>query len=365
MNIFKVKFSKDRIYGLDLLRAFAILFIMIGHSRYRIPSLIDNKYYKFLMVDGVAIFFVLSGFLIGGILIKIIEKNSFTFKELVNFWIRRWFRTLPNYFIIITLTVLLSWFLKEEIHVYTWEYYLFLQNLIFVEHYFFPEAWSLSVEEWFYLTVPLLIFGSLKIIKNSKQVVLFWVIFIISVATIIRLCRVYNLDCDSMLCWQTYIRGPVVTRLDSIMFGVLVAYLNKFYSVYWRFFQKNNYLFWSGIFLIILPQVNQLLLKISFIDNYLSFTLVSIGVSFILPRLTVFKINNGWFYKFVTVTSIISYSMYLINYTIIGDLILNNLISVHRYIAYVLFWILSYLFSIIFYNLIEVPFMKFRDIIKV
>jgi len=66
----------NRIFGLDLLRACAIMFVVIGHGNY----LLSNKYTDIIDIffgyGGVSIFFVLSGFLIGGILIKNFRKEK-------------------------------------------------------------------------------------------------------------------------------------------------------------------------------------------------------------------------------------------------------------------------------------------------
>ena len=105
-NILKIELNPERIYGLDILRAFAILFVVAGHGEVLLPRQLKSIN-DFFVFDGVSIFFVLSGFLIGGILIKILEKNQITINLLFEFWIRRWFRTLPNYFLIlITLGIL-------------------------------------------------------------------------------------------------------------------------------------------------------------------------------------------------------------------------------------------------------------------
>ena len=92
----------DRVVGLDILRSIAILLVVYYHGRFILPphfrSLYDNI--QILNIDGVSIFFVLSGFLIGGILLKIINKTDFKKVDLINFWIRRWFRTIPNYYFI-------------------------------------------------------------------------------------------------------------------------------------------------------------------------------------------------------------------------------------------------------------------------
>jgi peptidoglycan/LPS O-acetylase OafA/YrhL len=84
-----------RVFGLDLLRAAAILFVVIDHGNLLLPDL-PRKIADLFVFDGVAIFFVLSGYLIGGILLDKLE-SGFNQHSLLDFWIRRWFRTLPNY----------------------------------------------------------------------------------------------------------------------------------------------------------------------------------------------------------------------------------------------------------------------------
>src|ERR1035438_6419138 len=87
---------EKRVYGLGVFRALAIIFVMIEHG-----GIFMNKFSEsfpwFRFIDRVELFVVLSGFLIGSMLIKSIEKkNDFNVKDLFIFWKRRWFRTLPN-----------------------------------------------------------------------------------------------------------------------------------------------------------------------------------------------------------------------------------------------------------------------------
>ena len=109
-NFLKIEINSSRIYGLDILRAFAILFVVLDHSKHTLQnsnseiisgiSQSYSWYIRYLVFDGVSIFFVLSGFLIGSILIKTFDRGDLSFKSLVNFWIKRWMRTLPNYLFI-------------------------------------------------------------------------------------------------------------------------------------------------------------------------------------------------------------------------------------------------------------------------
>jgi len=70
-KFFNIEISKNRVFGLDLLRFIAIFMVLLGHSLIMVPEHLRPSVYPYIF-DGVAIFFVLSGFLIGGILIKIL-----------------------------------------------------------------------------------------------------------------------------------------------------------------------------------------------------------------------------------------------------------------------------------------------------
>ena len=74
-NLFKITINPNRIYGLDILRAFAILFVVVGHGKHLLPDKY-SKIHSYIVFDGVSIFFVLSGFLIGGILLKILREQE-------------------------------------------------------------------------------------------------------------------------------------------------------------------------------------------------------------------------------------------------------------------------------------------------
>ena len=151
-----VKQKQNRIYGLDVYRAIAIVIVVMGHGILINPDMS----LPFPVIDGVELFFVLSGFLIGTILIRTLEEeDSFNFRSVLFFWKRRWFRTLPNYYLILLINVLLVSFevINGDIDQFGWSFIFFTQNLYDSFYGFFWESWSLSVEEWFYIVLPLFI----------------------------------------------------------------------------------------------------------------------------------------------------------------------------------------------------------------
>jgi len=92
---------------LDVCRALAITLVVFSHGRRLltpfVPSLDVLKFGGFL---GVELFFVLSGFLIGRILLSHLQRES-TFSWVPKFWVRRWARTLPAYWFYIALNLTL------------------------------------------------------------------------------------------------------------------------------------------------------------------------------------------------------------------------------------------------------------------
>ena len=106
---------KNRVVGFDMLRGVGILIVLYGHGRSKIPYF--PEFNNFISVLGfwlMDLFFVQSGFLIGMILIKMYEREqTFNWKTSYNFWIRRWFRTLPNYYFVLFLTTIL-WAIFEH-----------------------------------------------------------------------------------------------------------------------------------------------------------------------------------------------------------------------------------------------------------
>ena len=170
-----------RIFGLDLLRCLAIVIVVLGHS-----SFLINNYTNFPFIslpDGVDLFFVLSGYLVGTILIKSAEQEQkFDFKIVLQFLKRRWFRTLPNYYLFLLINIILIYYglTPGFLNKYLSTFFVFFQNFHKPYDFLFWESWSLCVEEWFYLTFPLVLLLLLKFTKykiKNKHIVLITILF--------------------------------------------------------------------------------------------------------------------------------------------------------------------------------------------
>ena len=93
----------------------------------------------------------------------------------------------------------------------------------------------------------------------------------------------------------------------------------------------------------------------------------ALGTLLLLPYLSDFKQGKGIIFRVITYISLISYSMYLINLSIVRVWILSNVnfgdmnITMVMIIKYILFWFITIILSIIIYKYFEIPMTKIRD----
>ena len=301
INILRIKLNSNRIYGLDILRALAILFVVARHFRHLLPKVID-KYSNYIVFDGVTIFFVLSGFLVGGILIKLLNEKKISSKLILNFWIRRWLRTLPNYFFILIILIILNSIFNNNFHAYKYKNYFFFSQNLFSEHpHFFPEAWSLSVEEWFYLLVPIIIYILIKTFNITvNKSVLITVFGVIICVTIFRYIKYSFLTIDEISNLTTIadrtFRKQVFTRIDSLMYGVFGAYLYFYFNYLWNKYKVHFLII--GLVLFVFMKFNFFGSYGSFFYCVFSFSITSLATLLLLPFLNNLKKGKGCFFKF-------------------------------------------------------------------
>jgi peptidoglycan/LPS O-acetylase OafA/YrhL len=219
--------SSGRISALDGLRGIAILMILTYHvlSVARIGSGVLSHAFAALRLtwSGVDLFFVLSGFLIGGILLDVRDSSNYY----STFYLRRVYRIIPLYVALSVVSVTVLAILRanprtSELVLFThrpapWYAYLtFTQNICFAFLGGFGGlmsiSWSLAVEEQFYLTAPFFI-------RNLTRSQLVWLLFSIVVsAPVVRTVLLFS---DSRGAFADYVLMPC--RADALCLGVLTA----------------------------------------------------------------------------------------------------------------------------------------------
>lgn len=361
MKLLNINYD-NRVFGLDLFRAIAIIIVLRNHGGIIAGNLFSDLP-SIPLIDGVELFFVLSGFLIGSILIKKMEaEKKMSLSMLLNFWKRRWFRTLPNYYLILLVNFLFVKYglINGNLEKCTYKFLLFLQN--FHEGFvgFFWESWSLSIEEWFYIFLPLFILLFSFYFEPKKTL-------IITIVLLIFLPLMYRIgvsDRNVNNFWlDVHFRKVVLTRLDSITFGVLAAYIKFYYSAFWG--KYSNIMFIMGLGIIYANEYIPGSDPNSLFSKTLSFSITSFGAALLLSKadsIKSFKYNTIG--KSITFISIISYSMYLVHFALVAQVIKKNFSAetASEYLAlYILYWIVTIIVSTIIYKFYEKPITDIRD----
>lgn len=221
------EYMKERNLGLDIARSIAIIFVLVSHSRAFFKSY-DLQFLSICGLLGVEIFFVLSGFLIGKIIIDSLVDNP-SVNSLKKFYIRRWFRTLPLYYLVLFLIAIIN---QQSI---PHRNFVFLQNFNENALNFLAVSWSLSIEEWFYLSVPIILLIFIKLLDGKIERKNIFFMVTIGIGLVSFLLRLYTV-LEYNPTWDYGIRKQIFLRLDSIMFGVILAGIKKYYkNIYVKF----------------------------------------------------------------------------------------------------------------------------------
>jgi peptidoglycan/LPS O-acetylase OafA/YrhL len=222
----------NRFAGLDHLRALAIIIVfafhynMFGHP----PGLYEHL--GSWGWTGVDLFFLLSGYLIGGQLFaKLSRHQPIHYGE---FYLKRSLRILPAYFVVVILYFTIPAFTERSTLPPLWKFLTFTQNfgLDLSQHGAFSHAWSLCIEEQFYLLFPLILILT-KARKNTLW--LLPLIFLLGLA--VRSYIWYKIlpqQTDFGHAYYRLIYYPTWSRLDGLMAGVALSAFYYFRPATWQ-----------------------------------------------------------------------------------------------------------------------------------
>lgn len=309
----------QRIFGLDIVRTIAIISVLVMHMWTIIPNTAPKLLHACLSFDGVSIFFVLSGYLIGHIIFKILKEKGASFSNLTSFWRDRWLRTLPAYYcVLIGLMAILIYYTHKTFHHFIYLFF-FSENISGNSSYdLFTESWSLAVEEWFYLLIPILLFLAVRIWSLKKAVPII-IVSIVLFSTAVRFYRTYKYGIltagpDTHILILSKLLTSVPAKIDNIMFGILGAYLSFFRFSIWT--NYKNLLFAIGITGFLCNHFYKVFSGINFYTILLHTQVQLLFILMTFPKLSTITAGNGPIARFITFTSAISYSIYLIHMSI-------------------------------------------------
>jgi peptidoglycan/LPS O-acetylase OafA/YrhL len=242
------KAPMNRLPGLDLLRAIAIVWVMLFHS-YIIGGLgPDFSWLSRYGWAGVDIFFVLSGFLIGTQVLRPLQRGEgLSFGA---FYARRAWRILPVFAVVLALYIYFPALREVPGLQPWWQFATFTLNLLidYDGHEAFSHAWSLCVEEHFYLVFPLLAWwltrrpSMMKFASICAGVVVLGVVLRTAV-------WLHDAAIDPPRNWYVEdIYYPTWMRLDGLLMGIVLAALRVYRPLLWvRLQARSNVILLGGV----------------------------------------------------------------------------------------------------------------------
>lgn len=344
--------APERIESLDLLRGVAAFAVLIPHFfMYHLKD--ASTAAEIISVTAVEVFFVLSGFVLGPQIVLCAQRKNWV--TLRTFLVRRWMRTIPSYLVAL---LAISMIFGEIGSADFLRYAAYMQNLLFQHNSrdYYPVAWSLSVEEWYYVVFPpfLLLYGAVT--KATGDWCVGAVLLFIVVITLIR--SVLGDTAD----WGAGVRRVVIFRIDSIAYGFLLYLVLQQVKLEWNVRLRSLALLWLAATTILLLYVNTTMLgnDSAWLKHVNPLVSAAFGMStlvFFLSLNSLFKAR--WMKAICTYLGQISYPAYLFHLAILYGLArflphYNEFWSLLLYVGAVI------LFATIFFVGFEKPILASR-----
>lgn len=365
------KINASRSQALDVLRCLAILLVLANHA----PGLPDTAPGVFRWLGGmgrqfgwmgVDLFFVLSGFLISGLLFR--EYQQYGEIQFKRFFIRRGFKIYPPLYSIAALISVLVW---VKHHDFPWS--RALGEVFFLQNYWaslLPQSWSLAVEEHFYLTLPwFLIFLARRSPDRQNPFRAIPKLFVITAVIVLSLrlitVRWWPVAAEDQMGFTMRHIFPTHLRIDSLFFGVVLSYFHHFQTaglLAWAAKHRGRLALVSGACLA--PPLFLRMEATPFIYTF-GFTLLYLGFGALLLLVVTQGLPQGrWLDKIMKAASFVgfySYSIYLWH-------LLVRTAGVNFQEQGLPWWLVQPVYlaacivtGIIMAKLVELPFLKLRD----
>jgi peptidoglycan/LPS O-acetylase OafA/YrhL len=231
-----------RLAGLDTLRALAIALVLMSHYQGFVSHAPSFGIMGKIGWAGVDLFFVLSGYLIGNQLLAPAARGDNL--DLKTFFARRLLRTLPNYYAVLAVYLLLpdSPIVGKSMAP-VWQFLTFTQNFGLKYGETFTHSWSLCIEEQFYLVFPLAV---LVLVSSERSPRLLWCALLAAIGTGMTVRGMAFMDGMDVFAAPVYYSS--FSRFDELLPGVAIAMLKNFHpAAFARILRHGNALLVAGL----------------------------------------------------------------------------------------------------------------------
>ena len=237
-----------RLPGLDLLRTLAIGWVMLFHS-----FIVGGLGPRFDWISrfgwvGVDIFFVLSGFLIGTQVLRPFQRGERL--SYAAFCARRAWRILPAFAVVLALYACFPGLREAPGLQPWWQFATFTLNFLidYERNQAFSHAWSLCVEEHFYLVLPVLVWWMTRRPSTVKFVCVCVGVMILGIALRSAVWLHFTALNPPRNWFIEEIYYPSWMRLDGLLVGVMLATLRVYRPLVWaRLQQRSNTFLLGGV----------------------------------------------------------------------------------------------------------------------
>ncbi len=350
--------------GLDLLRAIAIGWVMCFHS-FLVGGL--NEHFAWIQRFGwmgVDLFFVLSGFLIGTqVLYPFAHGQPFSFRT---FYLRRAFRILPAFWLVLALYVAFPGFREAQGLEPWWKFATFIVNLSshYTHNQAFSHAWSLCVEEHFYVVFPLLAWALSR--RLSARTLGLLILTVVALGIAVRTATWLH-DDQAVTGRNWFIEDiyfPTWNRLDGLIAGIALAALKTWRPDGWRRMGAYANAATLGGVLIVLLATRLFWDRTGLLANSIGWPILSAGLG-----LLVFAgaHSTGWLGRRpvpgAAWVASISYSLYLVHKPIyhLVQMLCGAVLGHYAFLAFASYVTASLLGAGLLYYCVERPGLLLRD----
>jgi peptidoglycan/LPS O-acetylase OafA/YrhL len=354
--------------GLDLLRALAVTMVLVFHFSNEASGQMFAGLGQYGWM-GVDLFFVLSGFLIASQMYRPLANGETL--NLRRFYIRRFLRTLPIFFVVLLIYMSFASLRERPNLPPLWKFLTFTQNIGLNRHEAgaFSHAWSLCVEEQFYILLPLLSLWGMSWANGRRVCALFITLFVGGILLRAGFWQWLVIPERSLAhgtfgsLYDEFLYYPTPVRLDGLLVGVGLALIKAFRPRFWQQLISNGY--WAFSVGCVLLVAGSVMDKFSLVGAAFTYTSIAFGfgaflIASLSPQLPISKcLIPG-----VGTLALLSYAIYLIQKLVFHfakDLLPQYGLGPHGYIGFFLTAVLCVGFAFVLHFLIERPFLKLRE----